>query len=104
VDRALAEMLRVTRPGGRLVVCEFSSPPQPWLCAAHELYLRAVLPTLVRAVASIDDAYEYLVESILQWPDQEGLARQIQDAGWRQVAYRNLTGGIAALHRAVRPA
>jgi len=104
VGGALAEMLRVARPGGRLVVCEFSTPPVRVLRSAHELYLRTVLPTLVRAVASIDDAYEYLVESIQQWPDQEDLAAQIQQAGWRKVAYRNLTGGIAALHRAVRPA
>ncbi|MDR3068842.1 MAG: demethylmenaquinone methyltransferase [Cellulomonas sp.] len=103
VDGALAEMLRVTRPGGRLVVCEFSTPPSRGLRTAHQLYLRTVLPTLVQVVASVDDAYEYLVESIRQWPDQEGLAEQIQEAGWRKVAYRNLTGGIAALHRAVRP-
>ncbi|MCL2468200.1 MAG: demethylmenaquinone methyltransferase [Micrococcales bacterium] len=103
VHGALAEMLRVTRPGGRLVVCEFSTPRSPLLRAGHELYLRTILPALVRVVSNIDDAYEYLVESILHWPGQLELAAQVRAAGWDQVAYRNLSGGIAALHRGVRP-
>jgi demethylmenaquinone methyltransferase/2-methoxy-6-polyprenyl-1,4-benzoquinol methylase len=104
VQAVLAQMLRVTRPGGRLVVCEFSTPAGPLLRAPYEAYLRTVLPAMAKAVVSQADAYTYLVESIRAWPDQMGLARHIQAAGWHKVAYRNLSGGIAALHRATRPA
>jgi demethylmenaquinone methyltransferase/2-methoxy-6-polyprenyl-1,4-benzoquinol methylase len=101
-DRALAEMLRVTRPGGCLVVCEFSHPTwRPWR-AVYSNYLMRALPPIARRVATNPDAYVYLAESIRDWPDQQGLARVLHAAGWRQVAYRNLSGGIVALHRAVR--
>jgi demethylmenaquinone methyltransferase/2-methoxy-6-polyprenyl-1,4-benzoquinol methylase len=100
---ALAEMLRVARPGGRLVVCEFSTPPNRAFATAYGEYLLRALPALARAVSSNPDAYAYLADSIRAWPDQAALAAEIGAAGWREVAYRNLTGGIVALHRARRP-
>jgi demethylmenaquinone methyltransferase / 2-methoxy-6-polyprenyl-1,4-benzoquinol methylase len=100
---ALAEMLRVTRPGGRLVVCEFSHPTWGPLRTVYLRYLMRALPALARAVSSNPDAYVYLAESIQDWPDQAGTAEMIRRAGWRQVAWRDLTGGIVALHRARRP-
>jgi demethylmenaquinone methyltransferase / 2-methoxy-6-polyprenyl-1,4-benzoquinol methylase len=102
--RALREMLRVVRPGGRLVVCEFSHPPVPFVAAAYRLYGDRVLPLLARAVSSNADAYDYLNESIRAWPDQRALAAWIREAGWTAVAHRDLTFGIVALHRARRPA
>jgi demethylmenaquinone methyltransferase/2-methoxy-6-polyprenyl-1,4-benzoquinol methylase len=102
-DAALAEMLRVTRPGGRLVVCEFSTPTWgPWRTIYTEYLMRA-LPAVARAVSSSPDAYVYLAESIRAWPDQAGLGRRMRSAGWTEVAYRNLSGGIVALHRGVCP-
>jgi len=103
-DRGLREMLRVTRPGGRLVVCEFSRPTWAPFRSLYEFYLGQALPRMASLVSSNTDAYTYLAESIVTWPGQVELARTIQRAGWRKVAYRNLSGGIVALHRAVRPA
>ena len=96
----LREMLRVTRPGGRLVVCEFSSPVVELFRTVYIEYLMKALPSIARAVSSSPDAYVYLAESIRAWPDQAGLATRIEAAGWGQVEWRNLTGGIVALHRA----
>ncbi|MFL6140119.1 MAG: demethylmenaquinone methyltransferase [Frankiaceae bacterium] len=102
VDAALAELARVTRPGGRLVVCEFSRPTwAPWRTVYIEYLMRA-LPPIARRVSSNPDAYCYLAESIRAWPDQAALAARIQRAGWGDVAWRNLSGGIVALHRATR--
>lgn len=101
---ALAEMLRVTRPGGRLVVCEFSHPTREPLRTVYVEYLMRALPPIARTVSSNPDAYVYLAESIRDWPDQAALATKVAEAGWERVAWRNLTGGIVALHRAVRPA
>lgn len=100
---ALAEMLRVTRPGGRLVVTEFSTPADPVFRTVYSEYLVRALPPVARAVSRDPDAYVYLAESIASWPDQVGLARLVAEAGWSRVAYRNLSGGIVALHRGVRP-
>lgn len=106
VDHAagLREMARVTRPGGRLVVCEFSTPTNRAFATLYKEYLMQALPRMARAVASNPDAYVYLAESIRAWPDQAALAQRIADAGWSQVRWRNLSGGIVALHAAVKPA
>ena len=100
----LREMARVTRPGGRLVVCEFSTPTVGVLSTVYKEYLMRALPRIARAVSSNPDAYVYLAESIRAWPDQSTLAAQIEQAGWSQPAWRNLTGGIVALHTAQKPA
>ncbi|KUI45767.1 ubiquinone biosynthesis methyltransferase UbiE [Mycobacterium sp. GA-1199] len=99
----LREMARVTRPGGRLVVCEFSTPTNRLFATAYKEYLMQALPRIARAVSSNPEAYVYLAESIRAWPDQTQLARQIADAGWSSVRWRNLTGGIVALHAATKP-
>lgn len=98
----LREMARVTRPGGRLVVCEFSTPTNRLFATAYKEYLMQALPRMARAVSSNPQAYVYLAESIRAWPDQAQLARQIADAGWSSVRWRNLTGGIVALHAATK--
>jgi demethylmenaquinone methyltransferase/2-methoxy-6-polyprenyl-1,4-benzoquinol methylase len=102
-EKALTEMLRVTRPGGRLVVCEFSHATWGPFRTVYENYLMRALPRVARAVSKETDAYTYLAESIRAWPDQDALGGIIGRAGWSEVAYRNLTGGVVALHRATRP-
>lgn len=102
VDGALREMARVTKPGGRLVVCEFSHPTFGPFREIYIEYLMRALPPIARAVSSNPDAYVYLAESIRAWPDQRALAARIGAAGWQRVAHRDLTGGIVALHRAWR--
>jgi demethylmenaquinone methyltransferase / 2-methoxy-6-polyprenyl-1,4-benzoquinol methylase len=102
-DAGLAEMLRVTRPGGRLVVCEFSHLPWRSLDAVYSRYLAAALPFVARQVSGHGEAYSYLAESIADWPAQRDLARRIAAAGWRAVRWRNLTMGVVAVHVARRP-
>ena len=96
-DAGLRELLRVTRPGGRLVVCEFSHPTWAPFRQVYIEYLMRALPPVARAVSSSPDAYVYLAESIRAWPDQAGLARRITAAGWSRTKWRNLSGGIVAL-------
>ncbi len=99
---AIAEMLRVTRPGGRLVVCEFSRPTWAPFRVVYTEYLMRALPPVARAVSSNPESYVYLAESIRAWPDQAELAGWLAEAGWSRPQWRNLSGGIVALHRAVR--
>ncbi|WP_282785150.1 MULTISPECIES: demethylmenaquinone methyltransferase [unclassified Nocardia] len=101
-DLALREMLRVTKPGGRLVVAEFSTPVFGPFRTVYMEYLMKALPRVARAVSSNPDAYVYLAESIRAWPTQSQLALRIADAGWSRVGWRNLTGGVVALHRAYK--
>ncbi len=98
----LAEMLRVTKPGGRLAVMEFSDPTNTVFRTIYQEYLMRALPPAARAVSSSPDAYVYLAESIRAWPGQDLLGRMIEGVGWSDVRYRNLTGGIVAIHRAVK--
>lgn len=100
---ALREMMRVVRPRGRLVVLEFSTPTSRVCRGLYNAHQSTVMPALARVASTNDGAYDYLVESIRQWPAQEEVGRIIAANGWREVEYRNLTGGIACMHRAVKP-
>ncbi|WP_374679345.1 MULTISPECIES: bifunctional demethylmenaquinone methyltransferase/2-methoxy-6-polyprenyl-1,4-benzoquinol methylase UbiE [Microbacterium] len=102
-QKALAEMLRVTAPGGRIVVCEFSHPRSPAFAGLYRFYNDRVLPVIARALSSNAAAYDYLNESIRDWPDQTTLSAWMRQAGWADVAHRDLTFGIVALHRARKP-
>ncbi|ONH59558.1 bifunctional demethylmenaquinone methyltransferase/2-methoxy-6-polyprenyl-1,4-benzoquinol methylase [Frankia sp. CcI49] len=103
VDVCLGELLRVTRPGGVLAVCEFSRPVWRPVRTVYMEYLMRALPAVARAVSSNPDSYVYLAESIRAWPGQAELAEMVRSAGWTRVNWRNLSGGIVAVHRAVRP-
>jgi demethylmenaquinone methyltransferase / 2-methoxy-6-polyprenyl-1,4-benzoquinol methylase len=103
-DAALAEMLRVTRPGGRLVVCEFGHLRAARLDAWYGRYLSAALPAVARRLSPSGDAYEYLAESIREWPRAPELATRMGAAGWSAIRWRNLTLGVVTVHAALRPA
>ena len=103
-DAALAEMFRVTRTGGRLVICEFGHLPSARLDAIYGRYLMAALPAVARRLSPAGDAYEYLAESIRDWPSREELAQRIGGAGWSAVRWRDLTLGVVTVHTARRRA
>lgn len=98
IDDAIRDARRVLRPGGKMMILEFSTVVLPVLDKIYDLYSFKALPLMGRLVAGDEDAYRYLVESIRRFPAQEDLAKKMEDAGFRQVRYKNLTGGIAAMH------
>lgn len=101
-EKALSEMRRVTKPGGRIVVAEFSTPTFAPIRIAYQQFLPRVIPALGYLVSSNPSAYAYLAESIAAWPNQQQLAHKFLAVGWQNVEFRNLTGGIVALHRATK--
>jgi len=103
-DLALASMLRVLKPGGRLLVLEFSKPRNPLLSRAYDAYSFAVLPVMGRLVARDSNSYQYLAESIRVHPDQETLRDMMENAGFARCDYHDMTGGIVAVHRGVKAA
>ncbi|ADK28092.1 demethylmenaquinone methyltransferase [Corynebacterium pseudotuberculosis] len=100
---ALREMARVTKPGGRLTIAEFSTPNVPGFKTIYKEYLTRLLPLIAKAVGTNPEAYEYLAESIRAWPEREELARAINNNGWSDAGWQNLSLGIVALHSAVKP-
>lgn len=102
--KALRELLRVTKPGGRIVVLEFSTPTWKPFRVLYKNYIMKAFPPVARALSSNPESYEYLAESIIGWPGQDELAQAFTEAGWENVKYRNLTGGIVAIHRGFKPA
>jgi demethylmenaquinone methyltransferase/2-methoxy-6-polyprenyl-1,4-benzoquinol methylase len=99
VKKALLEMHRVTKPGGKIVVCEFSKVTNPLFRSFYNFYLNKILPLFSRLASKTPEAYSYLSESILAWPNQEQLKEKIESAGYSRVEYKNLTFGIVAVHR-----
>jgi demethylmenaquinone methyltransferase/2-methoxy-6-polyprenyl-1,4-benzoquinol methylase len=102
-EKALAEMLRVTKPEGEIVICEFSSPTFRPFRTIYANYLMRALPAIASKSSSNPDAYIYLAESIRAWPNQVALAAKIKAAGWVDVTWSNLTGGVVAVHKARKP-
>ncbi len=101
--KALRESLRVLKPGGRMVVVEFSQPTNKIFRTIYLRYLMRALPPIARKVSSNPDAYVYLAESILAWPNQSGLALLMSEAGFQSVQWKNLTFGIVAIHTGFKP-
>ncbi|HEY3686762.1 MAG TPA: demethylmenaquinone methyltransferase [Streptosporangiaceae bacterium] len=102
-DACMRELRRVAKPGGRMVICEFSHIPVRPVDRAFTQYLVHVMPRIAGLLSSNPESYGYLSESIQTWPDQRAMAARIQRAGWTRVAWRNLSFGIAAVHRAWKP-
>jgi demethylmenaquinone methyltransferase/2-methoxy-6-polyprenyl-1,4-benzoquinol methylase len=102
-DMALRSMLRVLKPGGKLLVLEFSKPPNQLLSKIYDGYSFNILPKLGKLFANDADSYQYLAESIRMHPDQETLMGMMENAGFANTDYHNMTGGIVALHRGVKP-
>ena len=102
VPLALRELARVVRPGGKLVICEFSQPTGLLMSRVYPLYLRYILPIIAGVITRDKQAYTYFAKTIIEWPAPVEFARIITDNGWQRVGYRNLSGGIVALHRATK--
>tara|TARA_R110002110_G_scaffold103299_2_gene261159 strand:- start:76 stop:870 length:795 start_codon:yes stop_codon:yes gene_type:complete len=102
-DRAIASMLRVLKPGGRLLVLEFSKPGNKLLSKAYDQYSFRLLPLMGKLVTNDSESYRYLAESIRMHPDQETLKAMMVEAGFARVTYHNMTGGVVALHRGIKP-
>lgn len=102
-DKALRSMLRVLKPGGRLLVLEFSKPQNELLSRAYDAYSFRMLPFMGKLVANDSESYKYLAESIRMHPDQDTLLEMLEDAGFTDCNFHDLTGGIVALHRGVKP-
>ena len=102
-DLALRSMLRVLKPGGRLLVLEFSKPANPVLSKVYDTYSFSILPKLGKLFADDSDSYQYLAESIRMHPDQQTLQNMMDDAGFANTDFHNMTGGVVALHRGVKP-
>ena len=103
VEKSLREMFRVTKPGGRVVICEFSRVQNRLLRPLYEFYLKRLLPVFSRMAGQKPEAYDYLAESILAWPSQKKLAKKILSAGFEKVVYKNLVFGVVAIHVARKP-
>ena len=103
VEKALREMFRVTKPGGRVVICDFSRVQNSLLRPLYEFYLKRLLPVFSRMAGQKPEAYDYLAESILAWPSQKKLAKKILTAGFEKVVYKNLVFGVVAIHVARKP-
>lgn len=101
--KALREMLRVTKHGGKIVVCEFSQPTNGVFFKLYKFFLAYFMPIISKFLSSDAAAYDYLMESILAWPNQREFAHWLSEAGWEKVEYKNLTNGIVAIHRGIKP-